>query len=340
MEEEKHEHVHHAHTHEHKEHHKKVKLKKIQMWQISVGVLGVLFIVSILTHGFGPACSGSTVAELTSDEAADKAVSYLNSNVLQGATATLKSVEEKGDLYSVKLSIQGKDYDSYITKDGNFLFPSGIDMTEAAAAPTAPTTPPSQDMPKTAKPVVDLFIMTYCPYGLQAQEGLYPVMKLLGDDAEFNIKWVPYIMHGKQEIDENTRQYCIQKGQKSKYVDYVECFVGSKDAGICGVQAGIDEAKVAACVTAADAEFNIEKNFDDNASWLSGRYPIYEVDKAEADALGVRGSPSMFINGVQYGGGRTSEAYKSAICGAFDEPPEECGEVLNSQAAAASGSCG
>jgi protein-disulfide isomerase len=346
MEEHK-EHEHHAHehkehvshTHEKKEHHspkKGMKLKKLQIWQISSGILGLLLLISIFTNGFGPGCAGG--ATMAAQAAADKAVDFLNNNVLQGQTATVNAVEDIGSLYNIKLEVAGREYDSYVTKDGSLLFPSGISMEETPeqAAPATST----QDFPKTAKPKVDLFIMSYCPYGIQAQQGMYPVAELLGESIEFNVKWVPYIMHGMEEIEENNRQYCIQKEQPTKYVDYMGCFIGSQDATACGTEAGIDEAKISACIVAADEEFHITENYDDKASWLSGRFPIYEVDKEEADALGVRGSPTMFINGVQYGGARTPEAYKAAICNAFEDAPEDCDEVLSSEAAAASGSCG
>jgi hypothetical protein len=32
-------------------------------------------------------------------------------------------------------------------------------------------------------------------------------------------------MHDKKEIDENNKQYCIQKEQNDKYSDYLKCFL-------------------------------------------------------------------------------------------------------------------
>ncbi len=339
MEEKKHEvsHEHHEHSHAH-EHHGKPKIKKIQMWQIATGVLGLLFIASIFTNGFNSSCG--TAGALSAQEAADKAVTFLNANVLEGATATAGAVEEKEGLYNIKLNIAGREYDSYVTKDAKLLFPSGIDMTEEVPAASTQQQQAAQNLPKTAKPKIDLYIMSYCPYGLQAQQGMYPVAELLGNSIEFNVKWVPYAMHGRKEVDENTRQYCIQKEQKSKYVAYMGCFSTSTDASSCGEEAGIDEDMVAACIEEANEEFKINEDYDAQDTWLSGRFPIYRVDKEEADALGVRGSPTIFINGVQYGGARTPEAYKAAICGAFTNAPSACGSTLSSTAAAASGSCG
>jgi protein-disulfide isomerase len=64
--------------------------------------------------------------------------------------------------------------------------------------------------------------------------------------------------------------------------------------------------------------------------------------KAELDLgtkLGVRGSPSIFINDVSYSGGRAPENFKSAICDAFITPPAGCNQTLSAEGTAASGNC-
>ena len=112
------EHAHHEHKHhEHKEHHepkehhtehahhKKSSMTKSDMWRLIAGALAVLLIISIFTAGFGFKGSSSTAdtgSVLSSDEAAEKAVAYINDNLLQAGTeATLSSVEEKDNLYVV-----------------------------------------------------------------------------------------------------------------------------------------------------------------------------------------------------------------------------------------------
>jgi len=96
----------------------------------------------------------------------------------------------------------------------------------------------SIDLPKTDKPTIDLFVMSYCPYGVQAEQAMLPVMELLGDEADINIRFVYYAMHDWTEIEENTRQYCIQKEEPDKYIDYLSCFVGESSGttstGSCG----------------------------------------------------------------------------------------------------------
>jgi hypothetical protein len=82
------------------------------------------------------------------------------------------------------------------------------------------------------------------------------------------------------------------------------------------------------CYAKADKDFGIMAKFNDQASWLSGRYPIYPVHQTENNKYGVQGSPTLVINGVQSEAARTPEAIKQAICAAFTEAPSECDTVL------------
>jgi hypothetical protein len=183
--------------------------------------------------------------------------------------------------------------------------------------------------PKTDRPKVELFIMTYCPYGLQMQKAYYPVYELLGKTADFEVKFVDYIMHEKLEIDENTRQYCIQKEQSAKYLAYMKCFTAKDDYKTCLKQAGVNESQMNKCVTGADKEFGITNAYNDQSSWLSGRYPIYPVHEDLNEVYGVLGSPTLVINGVQIDVSRSPEAVKQAVCAAYNNAPDECNKVLD-----------
>ena len=92
---------------------------------------------------------------------------------------------------------------------------------------------------------------------------------------------------------------------------------------------GVDTDKVQACYDAAIDEFGIQEAWDDKASWLSGRFAKYPVHDDANKAYGVRGSPTLVINGEVVSVSRSAEAVKQAICNAFTTPPAECDEVLN-----------
>lgn len=195
------------------------------------------------------------------------------------------------------------------------------------------TTPPA-NIPKTDKPKVELFVMSYCPYGLQMEKALMPAWDLLKNKADISVKFVSYIMHGKEEIDENTREYCIQKEQPSKFATYLKCFYAgvsgqAPDYKSCLTQAGVNTTQLNSCVSKTDKQFGITDKFNDQSTWLSGRYPLYPIHESDNSKYGVQGSPTLVINGVEAQVGRTPEAVKSAICAAFNNTPAECNNVLS-----------
>lgn len=66
---------------------------------------------------------------LSSQEIAEKAINYINQNILQeGTTASLLNVGEENGVYKIHLKIGEEEYDSYATKDGELLFPEGYNL--------------------------------------------------------------------------------------------------------------------------------------------------------------------------------------------------------------------
>ncbi|MDD5177836.1 MAG: hypothetical protein PHT54_00965 [Candidatus Nanoarchaeia archaeon] len=288
-------------------------------------VLAVLLVISIVTSGF-KASSG----EISKDEAVTKAMDYINTNVLGGQVeATLDDSSSEAGLYKFKMTISGKSYESYVTKDGKLFFPAAYDLT----AETEPTTEEQPtEVSKTDKPVVELFVMSHCPYGTQIEKGMIPVIGALKDKADIKIKFVNYAMHGEKEVYEELRQYCIQQEFNDKYIDYLTCFLDKGDTtDTCLDKLNIDKTKLKACEDAADKEFDITKNFEDKSSWLSGTYPQFNIYKAENEKYGVRGSPTLVVNGAVVSSARNSAALLDVVCNAFNTKPEECNTELSSE---------
>ncbi|MFZ2189768.1 MAG: hypothetical protein WA057_06055 [Candidatus Magasanikiibacteriota bacterium] len=182
---------------------------------------------------------------------------------------------------------------------------------------------------KSDKPVVELFVMSYCPYGLQMEKAFLPAWELLKDEAEISIKFVSYAMHDKKEIDENTRQYCIGEESEDKLIDYLKCFVAEDNSAKCLSAVKLTDEKLASCINSTDNKYKITEQFNDQSTWLSGRYPIYGVHGDLNTKYDVQGSPTLVINGAQVNVARTPEAVKQVICAAFNEQPEECKKVLS-----------
>ena len=176
-----------------------------------------IIIAGILIAGAVVFVNQRKASALSPQAAAQKAIDFINKNLLQqGTTASLVNVIEENGFYKLRLKIGDKEYPSYVSKDGKLLFPNeGINLEEKPLTQEEKETP--KELEKRDRPDVKLFVMSYCPYGLQMEKAYLPVYNLLKDKAEMGVYFVDYIMHEKKEIDEHLRQYCIQKEQKEKY---------------------------------------------------------------------------------------------------------------------------
>lgn len=308
-----------------------MEMKKTNVLKAATGILAVLLVISIFTNGFSlGGITGGAV--MSSDAAIDKAVKFINENMMQeGMLAELKDSGEENGLYSFKMDIGGQEYDSYVTKDGKMLFTTpGVSLDEPMEKPEAQEAPEPVDVPKSEKPEVEIFVMSHCPYGTQIEKGIIPVVKLLGNKIDFNLRFVYYAMHGEKELDEQTRQYCIEKGQNSKLIPYLECFLEDGDSERCVTEAKVNKGMVETCMEDTDEKYKITEQFEDKEAWLNGRFPLFDIHKDLNEKYGVGGSPTLVINGKEAQSGRTSANLLAAICNAFEDAPEECEEELSS----------
>ena len=310
-------------------------------------VVGLLAIGSLSYFSKGNA--------LGSQQAGERAMTFIKDVMFAGnASTTLMGVTEENGVYKFHFNLNGKEYDSYISKNGKLLFVEGIDIdkeTEAAKNQTSTTAVQEPvNVEKSDKPDVKVFVMSYCPYGLQAQKMMLPVYNLLKGKADIGVYFVSYAMHGEKELTENLTQYCIQAYQNSKYSAYLTCFVKAGDSEGCQEEANIDTNKLATCVSSTDEKYKVTKNFNDKSTWLSGNYPTFNVDADLNTEYGVQGSPTIVINGAVVNvSPRTPENFKQVVCQAFNEQPSECSQTLSSSApsaglgdgtgSASSGSC-
>lgn len=272
---------------------------------------------------------------LSPQEAAGKAIDYINQNKdsfnLQGQTVSFVDAVEENNIYKFRLKIGEAEYDSFVTKDGKILFPSGINLEPASTSAQKEQTP--QEIQKSDEPDVKLFVMSYCPYGLQAQKMFLPVYDLLKEKARMGVYFVNYIMHEKQEIDENLKQYCIQKEEEGKYYNYLGCFVKDGDSEKCLAESKINKANLTACVSKTDADYDITEQYNNKSTWLNGRFPKFDVHSELNEEYGVQGSPTVVINDQMVEvSPRSPERFKKVICQAFNSPPEECSQSLSDTA--------
>jgi hypothetical protein len=304
--------------------------KKLKIWQVTTVILAIIIIIGLfkLTQITGGVIKGT----IDKDKAAQKAIEFINTNMLsQGQKATLKDTSEEGGIYKMNIDVSGRVFQTYISKDGKYLFTSGIDLDQKIEAPTQPK---QTEIPKTDKPKVQLFVMSQCPYGIQAEEPMSEILKLLKDKIDFELNFIATAnsdgtfssLHGQPEVDGDLMQVCAMKQYPDKYFDFIICL--NKDSKNmdknweqCAKDNSLDANKLGKCWQGSEGKELLKEN----------------VKAAEEND--VSGSPTLLINGANYQGQRTSEAFKQGICSGFSSQPSECSQTLTSQTATASGNC-
>ena len=298
----------------------------------------VVIIVSSLGSQGGTAVSLGTCGEQT--------LSYINSNmVTPGTAATLVSVNETHGVYLVTLAYQGNTIPLFVSRDCVLLFPQGKDMTAPSIGTPGGATPaPTPTLVKTGRPTVDLYVMSFCPYGIQAETAMKPVADLLGNTTDIGVQYLTEItgstidsvqsLHGPVEVQEDLRQACIRKNSPGQFWAYLDGFNAA-----CSSLSG-NASAAAACSTRVSASVGLTPERIDACATGPEGITLLSSDEASAVRAGATASPTLLINGVEYSGARTPEAYKEAICGSFTSPPAACQTNLSAQTVAAGGSCG
>ncbi len=182
------------------------------------------------------------------------------------------------------------------------------------------------------RPQIDFYVMSYCPYGNMAEEAIEPAYQLLKGKAEFNPHYVIYSnyrgggpqfclddedqycsMHGVQELNQGLRELCVDKhlgiDAYFRFVLEMNKKCNSNDADTCWEPVakglGLDVKKIKDC----EAD-----------EWED----ILAEELALNKALGVSGSPTVFVEGVAYSGPRNAAGYAQALCPAFTTAPDGC----------------
>lgn len=323
-----------------------MKIGKINVDQnfILVAVAVVVIVIGgYLAFGGGNLSNiFSFTGRLSNDQIAKNSVDYLNSSILKGqSTATLGAISEESGLVKFKIKLGANEFDAYATKDGKLMFPQAFNLgntntntvnsdNDQKAAPKKT----AADIKKTDKPLLEAYIVSRCPFGLQMQRVLADIIKN-APVLSANIK-VMYMgsvssdgksitaMHGEAEAKENLRQICIREEQASKYWNYVSCQMKKSGTEVaCEKSTGVDSAKLASCISDANRGVAYaKKDFELN------------------DKYNVTGSPTLIMDEGQISefdfGGRTSEAIKTIVCAGFNKQPDVCSKKLNAVSAASS----
>ena len=150
------------------------------------------------------------------------------------------------------------------------------------------------------KPQVELFVMSFCPFGVQAEEELLPFIAKYGDTVDFNLRFIANLveetasdkmsftsLHGEVEVIENLRQIAIAQLYPDQFFDYLLCRAKHLESAWtrCAEKVGLDIDRI-------NQEMESERT-----------KRLFEVDIRRSTALGVRSSPTLVVDGKVISGG-------------------------------------
>lgn len=342
---------------------------------LAIGILVGALLASSMMGGQKaavPAVNKTTVAKAASPAEIKalegKVAKYIQDNLLKGQGVAISvsgsKVLANAEIYNMTFDIQQNGSsvgggELFATSKYVILPQLVLDLDVPLPAQQPAAQPPAQpaSVPKSDKPKVELFIMSFCPYGIQALGAMQQPAELLKGKIDSTIGYVIYdnyaknrgadwsqycsdasekycSMHGVTELNEDIRQMCIQKYQPDKLWAYLSQIVTDYNARAVSASNIADKWKGYAQTAGVDVA-KVESCFNTEADALLAAQVVLN------NQYGVQGSPSLIVNGADASFARNPEGFKTGICGAFNTAPSECSQTLSGGAAAApAGGCG
>ncbi|MYK17339.1 hypothetical protein F4055_04110 [Candidatus Poribacteria bacterium] len=147
------------------------------------------------------------------------------------------------------------------------------------------------------KPEIELFVMSYCPYAVKAEQELLPFFEKYGNTIDFKLRFMVRkkeksqqstteqieftSLRGESELIENKRQMVIAELYPDKLFEYLLCRADHlEEAWVnCAKKVGLDVGRIAETVETKKITLDLVK----------------EVQRKEA--LNIKGSPTLVIDG-------------------------------------------
>ena len=285
------------------EHHHTEKKKKISTWKIISLILAVLLFISIFTSVF-------SLNKISKDKAKEISLKFINENLLVGqAAATITSIEDTGSLYKIKLNIQGKEYDSYITRDAKILFPTAIELTGTPAQDEQPIEDNQQvvevsadDDPVKGSKDAPITIIEFsdfqCPYCGKVEPTIKQVLEAYEGKIKLIYRDFPLGFHEFAQKASEASECADEQGKYWEYHD--KLFENQNDLTVedlkkYATDLKLDTTKFNDCLDSEKYKSEVQKDFEDGQKY------------------GVSGTPAFFINGISLVGAQPFSAFQQII---------------------------
>ncbi len=311
--------------------------QSVGMWQFLTVLFAGLFVISLFTGAFDFVKSdvnGNTV----SDDAMASNVALLaelesDAAAIDADSEDIKVLEEDiillGDLIEMAdqdMQDSQDDIDELVTEIRAAIAGYGSPddtVDDPAETPDEPTEDTDTEVVGTVETAtLDFYVMSQCPFGLQVENAIAPVLETLGDSVDFNLYFIVTdnedgtfrSLHGEPEVQGNIVQLCAIEYEPESYMDLIVC-MNENVQGIpdnwetCAEDLGLDVDSIKECYEGDEGTDLLKESI------------------VATNLVGATGSPTIYLNGERYSGGRSEMDFTRAICNALDNGPTACQEL-------------
>ncbi len=249
------------------------------------------------------------------------------------------------------MTIDGNDFEVYLTKDYTKFLPQIIDLDELleeikdeSKIDLSVENKKALGFEENSKPRLDYFVMSFCPFGNPADENAGKIHAVFGDSVEVVPHYIVNLdnkngynsLHGVQEAHQDIRELCVLENYgKDKFFEFTLASnekLTSEDADTkwqsVAWETGVDVNTIANCEQSKGLEIAKKEMQVSNDTKVKGQNGVGSIS----------GSPTMLVNGEKVG--NSASVIQKALCDSFKEGerPSACEQDIES-AEAGSGSC-
>lgn len=180
--------------------------------------------------------------------------------------------------------------------------------------------------------------MSQCPYYSKAITNLVSVVEKLGPSVNVSVVYIGRekqgvleSMHGPAEVVGDMVQLCAHRyAARENWLGFIRCQAeeyqevpGNWER--CARQHQIDGAQLCACVKGDEGRALLRDSFD-ASSGLGAKGSFSISINGQSKTLGVKGSPTFFIDGQYWAGGRSEAAFAHVLCRKLGNP-QQCSHL-------------
>ncbi len=258
----------------HKENVRRNRMVKSSFWKYTTVILLLLLVASLYSGSVSLPSWGSTVED---GDVVDKAVAFINEEMLAGfAVAELVSVEEKNDYYQLDLKVETttgeeQEFTSYVTKDGELLFPTAVDLTtfeyvvEDEEAETTESEIDYSNDPVVGNAEAEVSVVAYSDFGCEDCDDAYWATELLLEEYgdAVNLIWKNYPASEETQEVALASDCAFDQGMFEEYYDTLfqnQDALTNEDLKQYAADLGLDTEAFNVCL---DSKVHLEKLLQD-----------------------------------------------------------------------------